>query len=1091
MKGGGKTIPESERVHFSAILKQVRDAQPHECTEHQFPATLTSSQRAFIHGLATKYGLNSKSYGKGESRALKISQPILRTDAVSDDKQFPEFNPGPQLCSLLKSHCGRFPASSEEVSNVLQGETTVALAKPKHIPQSNNFNPNPDLWEKAQNAMTSNSKYATVLKSRSKLPAWDYRDRVVSMVANSQVSLISGETGCGKTTQVPQFLLDDETLGPAASIVCTQPRRISAMSVAERIAQERCEEVGRSVGYAVRAASANGRQLNFVTPGLLLRRLGSDPSLSKYNIIIIDEVHEQDKYSEFLLILLRRLLPRRPDLRVVLMSATLRADVFSNYFHGCPRLDIGVSVFPVATFFLEDSLVQSNYKRLGENAKFGAEPMIDWGEETLADDTLNNLWSQSDGATLEATPFPLTNNAITPCTSRTIAADLNLSFKCAMCQSGFATVEELGDHAALCFGEPIAERVTSPPVPDSAEITEKIEESAQKAEIASVLNRYLSQCGDEDEVDLKLILHLLGYIVDLERNGEGGIEGAAAAASGGGGKRGKKGKKKSEANDSWSEVTDPASGDVYYWNQKTGQTSWDKPKEKRQVSQQASSKIHNAVLVFLPGWNEISNLQRLLETEHSLGAVNVLPLHSGVPLAEQRKVFQRAKPGVIKIVLATNIAETSLTIEDIAYVIDSGRSKEQSYDCHMRIQVVRSGWVSKASARQRRGRAGRTRQGMCWHLFSKERHDHALEEFKTSELLRTPLEELVLQAKYLNLAPGCGPDDETSVYGFLGSAMTPPNPTAISNAVELLTQLGGLGGAEDLTKLGALLASLPVEPRVGKMLLWAHFFGLGHRAPALAASMSSKSVFTIPLHGQKTRRTNDKSNLNVASDQLTNLYTMETVMALPYSSRWRWCEDRAISATAASSAYDLGQQITNELNSLSVGRSVITTEDNHTSLSALVGVALYPNIARRLFSETNFSTSTGRKCKLASQSVNKSSKTASEAPYEVIGFNDLTQGRSNFIANDSTVLHLLPLFFMSTSVDIDSLGSEESESVVITVDGWMKLQSSRDVALNMAIITRRLREGFAMYISAGKKKAALPPHLVDAAKTVSFVLQSN
>jgi HrpA-like RNA helicase len=182
-----------------------------------------------------------------------------------------------------------------------------------------------------------------------------------------QVVLISGETGCGKTTQVPQFLLDDPSVGPTCSIVCTQPRRISAISVAERVASERGEAAGGTVGYAVRGdASEHARggpptQLSFVTPGLLLRRLGSDPSLQRYSHVLIDEVHEQDKYTEFLLVLLKRLLPQRPNLRVVLMSATLRADTFADFFGGCPNLTIGTSMFPVATYFLEDALRHTGF----------------------------------------------------------------------------------------------------------------------------------------------------------------------------------------------------------------------------------------------------------------------------------------------------------------------------------------------------------------------------------------------------------------------------------------------------------------------------------------------------------------------------------------------------------------------------------------------------------------------------------------------------------------------------------------------------------------------------------------------------------
>ena len=166
-------------------------------------------------------------------------------------------------------------------------------------------------------------------------------------------------------------------------------------------------------------------------------------------------------------------------------------------------------------------------------------------------------------------------------------------------------------------------------------------------------------------------------------------------------------------------------------------------------------------------------------------------------------------------------------------------AKEKGYDAHLKLSVLRQGWISRAAAKQRRGRAGRTRRGMAWHLFSRRRHDDALEAFRPSELLRTPLEELVLQAKFLGLAPGAGPEDGGSAFGFLASALSPPHPLAVANAVDLLTTLGALfGHDEQLTPLGCHLASLPLEPRLGKMLLWARFLGLGDRATKLACAMA-------------------------------------------------------------------------------------------------------------------------------------------------------------------------------------------------------------------------------------------------------------
>ncbi|KAJ6677032.1 ATP-DEPENDENT RNA HELICASE [Salix viminalis] len=164
-----------------------------------------------------------------------------------------------------------------------------------------------------------------------------------------KVIVVSGETGCGKTTQLPQYILEYEieaARGAACSIICTQPRRISAMSVSERVAAERGEKLGESVGYKVRLEGMRGRdtRLLFCTTGILLRRLLLDRDLKGVTHVIVDEIHERGMNEDFLLIVLRDLLPRRPELRLILMSATLNADLFSSYFGGAPAIHIPVSL---------------------------------------------------------------------------------------------------------------------------------------------------------------------------------------------------------------------------------------------------------------------------------------------------------------------------------------------------------------------------------------------------------------------------------------------------------------------------------------------------------------------------------------------------------------------------------------------------------------------------------------------------------------------------------------------------------------------------------------------------------------------------
>lgn len=181
-----------------------------------------------------------------------------------------------------------------------------------------------------------------------------------------------------------------------------------------------------------------------------------------------------------------------------------------------------------------------------------------------------------------------------------------------------------------------------------------------------------------------------------------------------------------------------------------------------------------AILIFLPGYDEIMRLQALLQRHPFFGRQNnawILPLHSACSPADQRLVFRKAKPGAYKIILSTNIAETSVTINDVVYVINSGKMKEKSFDSLTNVATLNSCWASRASAQQRKGRAGRCQAGVCYHLFSQSRKEQ-LKDYQAPELLRTPLDELCLQAKLLQ--PGL-----KSVAAFLAKAPEPPSARSI------------------------------------------------------------------------------------------------------------------------------------------------------------------------------------------------------------------------------------------------------------------------------------------------------------------------
>lgn len=247
------------------------------------------------------------------------------------------------------------------------------------------------------------------------------------------------------------------------------------------------------------------------------------------------------------------------------------------------------------------------------------------------------------------------------------------------------------------------------------------------------------------------------------------------------------------------------------------------------------SKDHGVVLVFLPGWDDISRLKSLLLSDESFrnpAKFHVHALHSGISKQAQREVFLPVPQGVYKIVLSTNIAETSVTIDNVTVVIDSGRSKEKTYDPHVKLSSLKENWVSQSSANQRKGRAGRTRAGICFRLYSSRRYN-ALPTHQDSELTRTSLEELVLTTKMMGLVSQQG-----QIYNFLAKAMDPPHPLSVTNAISNLISLKCLTSSEAITTLGRVLSQLPMDPFLSRALVLSALFGVLGSMIRLACAIS-------------------------------------------------------------------------------------------------------------------------------------------------------------------------------------------------------------------------------------------------------------
>ncbi|GLD55488.1 ATP-dependent RNA helicase Dhx29-like protein, partial [Lates japonicus] len=575
------------------------------------------------------------------------------------------------------------------------------------------------------------SSLAQKLKAeREQLPVFQHRHRVLEALQRHPVVVVAGETGSGKSTQIPQFLLEELLTGGKAAqpcnVVVTQPRRISAMSLACRVSQELgCEDGPGSksslCGYQIRMENQSGEwtRLLYCTTGVLLRKLQHDRHLSSLTHIIVDEVHERSVQSDFLLTILKDVVMRRSDLQLILMSATVDCDKFSSYFNRCPVITIPGRTFPVEVFHLEDIVEQTGYV-LEKDSEY-SQKILEEEEEVSVSVT------QKGGKTLQH--------------QEVIVRDSS---------SGWDLGPDL-DHF-------------------------------------SSRTRQVLQYMNPNKINMDLLVDLMDY---LDKS--------------------------------------PQFAD-----------------------------LDGAVLVFLPGLAHIQQLYDLLSSDKRFRDKNryrIVALHSTLSSKDQAAAFTVPPAGVRKIVLSTNIAETGVTIPDVVFVIDTGKTKENKYHESSQMSSLVETFVSKASALQRQGRAGRVRNGFCFRLYPKYRFD-AFMDYSIPEILRVPLEELCLHIMKCQY----GSPEE-----FLSRALDAPQPQSVSNAVNLLRKIGACHPDNHLlTPLGHHLASLPVNVKIGKMLIYGAILGCLEPIATIAAAITEKSPFSTPMNRK------EEANLAKAAVALAN-----------------------------------------------------------------------------------------------------------------------------------------------------------------------------------------------------------------------------
>ncbi|WP_146339260.1 ATP-dependent RNA helicase HrpA [Nesterenkonia sp. NBAIMH1] len=480
------------------------------------------------------------------------------------------------------------------------------------------------------------------------LPVTGERDQILAALEENQVIIVAGETGSGKTTQLPKMLLELGTHHHGL-VGHTQPRRLAARSVAERLAEELETSVGDAVGYQVRFTSevSADTDIKLMTDGILLAEIQRDPQLKNYSAIIIDEAHERSLNIDVILGYLRRLLPQRPDLKVIVTSATIDPERFAEHF--------------------------GQAETSGDNA-----------------------------------PAP-----IVEVSGRTYPVEIRYR------PMGRPESEIDGEHEA-------ADEETDP------------------------------------------------------------LEALSAAVV---------------------ELSEEDSGDI---------------------------------LVFLPGEREIreaaESLQQTVSVHRRLSGTEVLPLFGRLSLAEQRRVFSSG--GRRRIVLATNVAETSLTVPGIKYVVDTGTARISRYSTRSKVQRLPIERVSQASADQRAGRAGRTSPGICIRLYSQEDFE-SRPEFTDPEILRTSLASVLLQMSSMGVVRT---PSELLDFPFVEK----PDSKAVTDAVRLLEELGALDGRGRITTVGRQLSNLPVDPRMGRMMVEAGRRGCLTEVTILVAGLSIQDVRERP-----------------------------------------------------------------------------------------------------------------------------------------------------------------------------------------------------------------------------------------------------
>uniref|UniRef100_A0A0K0DWR0 RNA helicase n=1 Tax=Strongyloides stercoralis TaxID=6248 RepID=A0A0K0DWR0_STRER len=793
-----------DRKNDKIIWKTILEKFLQEESDYLEYEGLSSEERQLVHQLCSEFGLTSKSVGSPGNRILTIRKKNdIQRHVITKDAQ--EIKLSYNQLSMIKEITDCRPIELKETEKHLHNECNENR---KNL--LNRIITGENITKMVPPPAKCNSCLEKVRKT---LPAREKKELILNAICENRVTLITGGTGCGKTTQVPQFILEDAcSNNKAIKVVCTQPRRLPAVAVAERVAKERGEILGDTVGYHIRLEQKTSKKtiLTYVTSGVLLRQL--DQLGGSLTHVVLDEIHERETNTDYLLATLKLLLEKSLNLKIILMSATMESnlDLFMKYFENVQvaHVDIPARLYHVEKIFLSRILWMTGFKR--QNLDIG----------------IFNYGASMD----QSSTFSIDNSP--PNSSSYGRSDNSYNFyrKNQDSQRNFERRNVLGNvtmwgqmQKSNCYQ---SNSFSEFPYQQNC-FDDFVYKSTMKMSINDyeLTNQYYSGLGvnDPSYVDLDLALHVLKYCF--------------------------------------------------------------------------LSPIEGSILVFLPGSEEINNLKDMIEDEFR--RFPVIPciyiLHSQMNCSDQHKVFDPVGRGRRKIILSTNIAEASITIDDVVFVIDSGKVKEKTYDPVSRISQLKTQFIAKSNAEQRAGRAGRCKNGYCIRLFSNEDYQ-TMSDCQVAEMKRSAIHSVCLHAKMF--AP-----NGMSVNKFLSLAPEPPSIVSIQNSMNYLEELGALYNEKkvnrrqfcdpdtvretgnirisydnsldeedegELTELGYVMAELPVDPPLARLLIFGLAFKCFNPILSLVACLSHREPFVIPLPCDRDRaqRAKDQFGGEELSDHL-------------------------------------------------------------------------------------------------------------------------------------------------------------------------------------------------------------------------------